>query len=170
VANVILSGGFSSRLTEEIRVNRSLTYGIRSGFNANLRPGSFAITTFTKNTTTREIIDATFGELKKFRDGPIRDAEVTRARNIVLSRTTQQLETPAGLAAMVSSIELYGLPKDYVETLAGRVRSLTPAQIAPVIRKHFHADNVLVLVFTTASETRAQLEGLGPIEVRNYLE
>ena len=30
--------------------------------------------------------------------------------------------------------------------------------------------NVLVLVFTTASETRKQLEGLGPVEVKNYLE
>jgi zinc protease len=170
VANVILSGGFSSRLTEEIRVNRSLTYRIRSAFNAGLHPGSFSISTFTKNATTREIIDATFGELKKFRDGPIREGELTRAKNIVLARTTQQLETPAGLAGMISTVEVFGLPKDYVEALAGRVRGLTTADIAPVIRKHFHADNVLVLVFTTASETRAQLDGLGTVEVKSYLE
>jgi zinc protease len=170
VANAILSAGFSSRLTEEIRVNRSLTYRIRSGFNAGLRPGSFFITTFTKNATTREIIDATFGELKKFRDGPIREGELTRAKNIVLARTTQQLETPAGIAGMISTIEIYGLPKDYVEALAGRVRGLTTADIAPVIRKHFEADNVLVLVFTTASETRKQLDGLGTVEVKSFLE
>jgi zinc protease len=170
VANVILSGGFSSRLVEEIRVNRSLTYGIRSGFNATSRPGSFAITTFTKNATTREIIDATFAELKKFREGPIRDAELTRAKNIVLARTTLQLETPAGLAGMMSTIEVFGLPRDYVETLAARVRALTPADIAPVIRRQFDADDVLVLVFTTAAETRAQLEGLGTVETKNYLE
>jgi zinc protease len=170
VANAILSSGFSSRLTEEIRVNRSLTYGIRSGFSAGVRPGTFAITTFTKNATTREIIDATFGELKKFRDGPIREGELTRAKNIFLARTMLQLETPAGLAATASAIELYGLPRDYVEALAGKVRALTVADISPVIRKHFEADNVLVLVYTTASETKAQLEGLGTVEVKNYLE
>ncbi len=170
VANIILSGGFSSRLVEEIRVNRSLTYGIRSGFNATSKPGSFVITTFTKNATTREIIDATFAELKKFRDGPIRDAELTRAKNIVLARTTLQLETPAGLAGMMSTIEVFGLPKDYVEQLAPRVRALKTADITPIIRKQFDGDDVLVLVFTTASETQKQLDGLGPIEVKSYLE
>jgi zinc protease len=170
VANLILSGGFSSRLVEEIRVNRSLTYGIRSGFNAALHPGTFAITTFTKNATTRDIIDATFGELKKFRDGPIREDELTRAKNILLARTTQQLEAPAGIAGMISNIEIFGLPRDYVEALAGRVRGLTTADIGPVIRKHFEMDNVTVLVFTTASETRKQLDGLGTLEVKSYLE
>lgn len=169
VANAVLSSGFSSRLTEEIRVNRSLTYSIRSRFNATARPGTFAVTTFTKNETTREIIDATFAELRKFRDGPIRDNELTRARNLFLARTMLQLETAAGLAGMVSAIETYGLPRDYVETLAPKAQALTPAALGPVIRRHFDIDDVLILVYTTASATRAQLDGLGPVETKNFL-
>lgn len=166
VANAVLSGGFSSRLIEEIRVNRSLTYGIRSRFNTGMKPGSFVISTFTKNATTREIIDATLAEVKKFRDGPLSDAEVSRARNIVLSRLTQQLETPSGLAGMLVQIETFGLPKDYVEQLAPSIRGITPATLQPLIRKRIPLDDILILVFTTASATRTQLEGLGTIEMR----
>lgn len=166
VANAVLSFGFSSRLIEEIRVNRSLTYGIRSRFNAGVQPGTFAITTFTKNATTREIIDATLGEVKKFRDGPLTDAEVGRAKNIILSRLTQQLETPSGLAGMLTQIEVFGLPKDYVETLAPSIRGITPATLQPIVRKHFPLDDIVIVVFTTASETKAQLDGLGTIEMR----
>jgi zinc protease len=170
VANAILSAGFSSRLVEEIRVNRSLTYSIRSGFNARSRPGSYVVSTFTKNETTRAIVDATLAELAKFRNGPIRDDEVVRARNIVLTRTILRLETPAGLAAQITDGEVYGLPRDYVETLAPKANALTAASIAPVIRKRFAADDVVILVFTTASETQKQLEGLGPVESVNLLE
>lgn len=167
VANAVLSSGFSSRLIEEIRVNRSLTYRIVSRFNAGRQPGSFTIATFTKNSTTREIIDATLAEVKKFRDGPLTDAEVARAKNIILSRLTQQLETPSGLAGMLTQIEIFGLPKDYVETLAPSIRGLTPASLQPIIRKRFPLDDIVIVVFTTASDTRSQLDGLSPtIEMR----
>lgn len=163
VANAILSTGFSSRLTEEIRVNRSLTYSIRSRFDPWAHIGPHAIVTFTRNPTTREIIDVTFAELKKFRDGPIREGELTRAKNIVLSRNLLALETAEGLARMLSTIELHGLPRDYVDKLATNVQSLTTESIAGTIRKHFETDDVVVLVYTTASETEKLLEGLGPV-------
>lgn len=163
VANAVLSAGFSSRLTEEIRVNRSLTYGIRSIFSAWEHPGPHFISTFTRNATTRDIIDATFGELKKFRDGPITEAELTRAKNIVLSRYLLGLETSEALASMLSTIELHGLPRDSVETLAPQVQAVTTESIQKTIRDHFETDDVVILVYTTAAETEAGLQGLGTI-------
>lgn len=163
VANAILSSGFSSRLTEEIRVNRSLTYSIRSRFEPWANSGPHAIATFTRNATTREIIDATFAELKKFRDGPIRENELTRAKNIVLARNLLALETAEGVARMISTIEFHGLPRDYVDNLVKNVQAVTMASLAGTIRKHFDSDDVIVLVYTTASETEKLLEGLGTV-------
>lgn len=163
VANAILSSGFSSRLTEEIRVNRSLTYIIRSRFEPWANIGPHSIITFTRNATTREIIDVTLAELKKFREGPIRDGELARAKNIVLARNLLALETAEGLARMISTIEFHGLQRDYVDTLVKNVQSLTTETISNAIRKHFDTDDVIVLVYTTASETEKQLEGLGQV-------
>ncbi|HYH10266.1 MAG TPA: pitrilysin family protein [Thermoanaerobaculia bacterium] len=163
VANAILSAGFSSRLTEEVRVNRSLTYSIRSRFEPWASVGPHSIVTFTRNATTRDIIDATFAELKKFRDGPIRESELTRAKNIVLSRNLLALETAEGLARMISTIEFHGLPRDSVDNLVKNVQAVTTESIAGIIRKHFDSDDAIVLVYTTASDTEKQLEGLGTL-------
>jgi zinc protease len=170
VANTALGVGFSSRLVDEIRVNRSLTYNISSRFDARLRPGAFVISTFTKNATTREIVDATLAVVKKFRDEPMSQAEVDHAKSSLLGRFPQTLETPAGLATMISTIEVYDLPKDYVETFAARVRALTPADVTAAVRKRVPYDDVLILLFTNLSNTRGQLDGLGTIETANYLQ
>ncbi len=170
VANVILSGGFSSRLVEEIRVNRSLVYRVKSEFEALRRPGAFVIASATKNETTRELVDAIVAEVGKLRAGPIRDAELTRAKNTVVSRATLQLETAAGVAAMMSTIEMFGLPNDYVETLAARVRGFASADIARVIRTHVPADDVVVLIVAPAANAQEQLAGFGPLEVTGFLD
>jgi zinc protease len=170
VANAILSSGFSSRLAEEIRVNRSLTYTIRSRFEPWAHVGPHSIVTFTRNTTTREIIDATFAELKKFRAGPIRENELTRAKNIVLARNLLALETAEGVARMISTIEFHGLSRDYVDNLVKNVQAVTIDSLTNTIRKHFDSDDVIVLVYTTASETEKQLEGLGTLRKLQAVE
>jgi zinc protease len=170
VANTALGVGFSSRLVDEIRVNRSLTYNISSRFDARLHPGAFVISTFTKNATTREIVDAVLDVVKRFRDEPLSQAEVDHAKSSLLGRFPLTLETPAGLATMISTIEVYKLPKDYVETFAGCVRALTAADITAAVRRRVPYDNVLILLFTNLSKTRSQLDGLGTIETANYLQ
>lgn len=68
VANTILGGGFSSRLVNEIRVNQGLTYNVSSRFNMFKETGTYLISTFTKNQTTRKTIDVALAEVKKFRE------------------------------------------------------------------------------------------------------
>ena len=51
VANNILGGSFGSRLMSKIRVEKGLSYGIKSYFNARLCKGDFTVSTFTKNNT-----------------------------------------------------------------------------------------------------------------------
>ena len=44
-----MGGGYSSRLNEEIRIKRGLSYGVGSYFDAMNAGGAFAISTFTIN-------------------------------------------------------------------------------------------------------------------------
>lgn len=170
VANTALGGGFTSRLVDEIRVNRSLSYSAGSRFTASVHPGSFLISTFTKNSTTRETIDVALDVLKKFRDVPMPETELTKAKNYLLGQYSLSFETPEGLARQITTIEVNNLPKDYIETFAQNVRALSSADVAATIQKYFQYDNIVILVFTTQSETRKQLDGLGTVEVKNYLE
>ena len=58
VANHILGGGgFSSRLTEEVREKRGLTYGVSSGFSPALHAGAFTISLQTRPDQAQQAID-----------------------------------------------------------------------------------------------------------------
>lgn len=170
VANTALGGGFTSRLVEEIRVNRSLSYSAGSRFAARLHPGPYMIATFTKNETVRETIDVALEVVRQFRDLPMPDDELKKAKNYLLGQFPLALETPMGLARMITSIEVNGLPLDYVESFAGKVRALTAAEVSATIKQYVKNDDIVILVFTTDSVTRKQLEGLGSIQVKNYLD
>src|SRR5690606_41456883 len=69
VMNVALGGGFTSRLINEIRVNRGLTYGISSGFAPMRAAGMFLVATSTETGAAHESSRRTLDELDKLRRG-----------------------------------------------------------------------------------------------------
>jgi predicted Zn-dependent peptidase len=170
VANTVLGGTFNARLMLAIRVERSLSYSAYSRQRARLNPGPFVIETFTKNETTRETIDVALETLRRFRSAPIPADELNKAKNFILGQFPLGIETVDGLASTVTAIEVYDLPRDYVETYARRVRSLTAADVSAVIQRRFPLDNLLILVVTPQAKTRQQLEGLGPVDVKSYVQ
>ena len=66
VASALLGGGFTSRLMEAIRVNRGLSYGVRSRFATSASGGVFFVSTFTKVETTAEIVEVALQETARF--------------------------------------------------------------------------------------------------------
>src|SRR5207253_1059015 len=80
VASAMLGGGFTSRLEDEIRVNRSLTYGIGCRFGTQKKGGDFDVSTFTKIETTRALVDATSGVLKKTAGQGFTPAEIKKVQ------------------------------------------------------------------------------------------
>jgi len=76
---MILGGGMSSRLFQEVRENRGLAYSIYAFNSANCDSGIFGIYAGTTPEKTNELIDATRQEIKKICD-KISDAELARVR------------------------------------------------------------------------------------------
>ncbi len=80
LASAILGGGFTSRLVEEVRVNKSLTYGIGSYFSTLKAGGLFTVDTFTKIETTRALLDTVKAVMAKTAQGGVTQAEYQKAR------------------------------------------------------------------------------------------
>jgi zinc protease len=169
VANTILGSGFTSRLVNEIRVNRGLTYSISSRFTMLRNAGSFAIHTFTRNGTIRRTIDATLAEVKKLLDqGPTQE-ELDRARRYLTGQFPLGLQAPDALAAQVLDVEFYGLEPDFLEAFASRIEAVTMEDVRRALKSYFCAEDLRILVVSNPEVARAQLEGLGAIEVREPL-
>ncbi len=165
VANTVLGGGFTSRLINSLRVKRSLTYGVWSSFSAHVSGGIYAISTFTKNSSLSEMLDALFDELQLFRDKGATREELNKAQNFIMGDFARGLQTPEALASGLTDIELYRLPHDYLEKYIPNVKSVSLADVNRVVQKYFLIDDALIVLVTPAQQTRAVAGKYGPVAV-----
>jgi zinc protease len=159
VGNTILGGGFTSRLIEELRVKRSLTYSAWSMFSARLLGGDFRVGTFTKSPTTLETLQLALSVEDEFRKTPPDAKMLQKAKEYLSGQFPLRLESPEALAAKLAELEFHGLPQDELTTYQSRVRAVTGADVAAVAERDMPAaDRVAIVVVGKASEVKAPLE------------
>jgi zinc protease len=163
--NIALGGGFTSRLVNEVRVERGLTYGINSYFDAMSAGGVFGISTFTKTETTREIIDVSLAEVAKVREGGIPAGELKKAQRYLAGLYPLRTETNESVAAVISDIRVHGLGADWVEKFRERLLAVKPKQTVEVAAKYLFSKPPLIVVLGRADAIGRQLKGLGPVKV-----
>ncbi|QKE65422.1 insulinase family protein [Aquipseudomonas campi] len=154
LGNQILGGGgFGTRLMEEVREKRGLTYGVYSGFSAMQARGPFMI-----NLQTRAELSA--GTLKLVQDllsdylasGPTQkeldDAKREMAGSFPLSTASN-----ADIVGQLGAMGFYDLPLTYLEDFMAQVQSLSVEQVKTAMAKHLDPQ---ALVIVTAGPTVAQ--------------
>lgn len=165
VASALLGGGFTSRLMEAIRVNRGLSYGVRSRFATSAAGGIFFVSTFTKVETTAEIVQVALDETRRFCDeGPGAD-ELERTRAYLCGLFPLSLETHDQLAEKLADLALYDLPDDEVTAFRERIRAVGPEAARAVARRYFPLDGKVVVAVGPARAIARQLEPHGPVRV-----
>lgn len=163
VANTVVGGGFTSRLVDEVRVNRGLSYTVSTRVNALRSVGAISYTTFTRNASVREILDVSFGVLDGFiAEGPTAD-ELDKSKRYVIGLYPGRVESLERLVEALASMRLVGLPFSTVGEFRDRIAAATHEEVAAVARMFPSSKGARVVVVGKADEIRPQLEGLGTI-------
>jgi zinc protease len=165
VLNTLLGGGFTSRLVEEVRVNRGLTYGIRSNLTHMKHGGSFNVATFTENKTLRETIDVVMEQLERIRTEKIPDQELTNRKRYMTGLFPFGLEKNDDLAKWITDLSFYDIPLTFLADYRTKIDAVTPDDCQKVAREHYWTDDDFILLVTHYEETKGQLEGLGEVKV-----
>ena len=163
VAGTIFGGGFTSRLVEEVRVKRSLTYGAWCGFPASLFGGSYVIGTFTKNETVKETIDVVLAELKKLREKGVTKDELQKAENYIAGDFARGLQTPEALASQITDVEIYRFPRNYLATYIQNIRNVQLEDVKRVIGKYFLLDDLVFVLVGPEGTVHSAVESYGPV-------
>ncbi|MET0403525.1 MAG: pitrilysin family protein [Cystobacter sp.] len=163
--NNVLGGGFTSRLVNEIRVERGLTYGISSYFDMLRVGGVFAISTFTQTERTREMLDVTLAEVAKVRESGISAAELKKAQRYLAGLYPMRTETNESVVSVIGDIRVHGLGEDWVEKFRERLHAVKPRQTQEVAAKYLFAQPPLIVLLGKASVVKKQLKGLGTVKV-----
>lgn len=170
VANVVFGNGFTSRLVNEIRVKRSLSYGANSQFVSQKYAGGFIISTFTKNETVDQVFEIIFNELEKYiKEGPTQQ-EIDKAKKYLIGNFVRNLQSPEMLISQLGNIYIYDLPEDYLETYAEKVNKLTNEEIMSAIKKYFPVDDILMLIVSNKQYIEPRIEKFGKIQTLTLKE
>jgi zinc protease len=165
VTSAVLGGGFTSRLMEAIRVERGLSYGVRSRFATSAAGGVFFISTFTKVETTAEIVQVALDETARLADqGPTAE-ELDRTASYLCGLFPLSLETHDQLAEKLSDLALYELADDEVTGFRDRVRAVTPEACLAIARRYLPLERRAVVAVGPARAIARSLERFGPVKV-----
>lgn len=128
-------GGFGSRLTQEVREERGLTYGIYTylfpGDYGWLYQGSFS----SANGRVAEAIGIVRDEWRRLRDEGITQAELDAAKRYLTGAYPLRFVGSGQIAAQLLGIQLAGLGMDYVNERNAMIEAVTLEEANRVARE-----------------------------------
>ncbi len=137
VMNYILGGGgFASRLMDEVRAKRGLTYGIHSRFDSYRLRGAFQVSTFTRNDSTAPAIEAILEQIRRIRTEKVTDKELEETKSFYNGYFPLQFETPEQIATQILNVELYDLGEDYIKNFRKNIKAVTKEDVLRVAQKY----------------------------------
>lgn len=110
VLNSILGGGYSSRLNQEVRIKRGLSYGAGSSFGMRRDGGIFRMSTQTKNESAAEVAELFVQELNKIGTNDVAETELTPRKSVLTGEFGRGVATTDGLAGTIGNLAVYNLP------------------------------------------------------------
>ena len=143
VADHILGGGgFSSRLMDQIREKRGLTYGVGTGLANGLFGQTWQGGMASANEKVAEAVGLIRSEWDRFARDGVTQAELDNAKTYLTGEYPLRFDGNAKIAGILAGMQLIGLPADYVNTRNSRVEAVTAADVQRVSRRLLHADQI----------------------------
>jgi zinc protease len=164
VMNEIFSGGFGSRVVQNVRTKLGLAYDVGGRFGAAYdHPGLFAVSLGTKSASTDAATKATLDEVGRLRTVPPTPDELRNAKNDLLNSFIFRYDTPEKVLAEQVTLAVYGYPADFLTRYREGVEKVTSADVARVAQKYVQPEKLAIVVVGNASEIQPPLSNLGKV-------
>ncbi|MEE8263663.1 MAG: pitrilysin family protein [Gammaproteobacteria bacterium] len=138
-------GGLVSRLSEEIREKRGLSYSVSSYFLPMRRRGPFTAGLQTRSDQADEALAVLQANLAEYvAEGPTA-AELRASKQNITGGFPLRIDSNRKIVGYLAMIGFYGLPLDYLDTFNGRVEAVTQADIREALRKHLSPDRMITV-------------------------
>jgi zinc protease len=153
--NLILSEGESSRLYRRLVDQDQLALWVNCDTDNNFDPGMFEILVQSREGVEGPPIEAAIeAELARVAGEGVSDAELEKARNMLLTEFYRDMATISGRANALGGFELFHGGWKELFTISERYDAVTSADIQRVTRRYLNANNrtVVTLIPTDTKE------------------
>ncbi len=147
VGNYLLGGGgLVSRLSQEIREKRGLSYSSYSYFWPLRSKGPFMMGLQTRNDQADQALKVMRKTLKDFiRTGPS-DKELTAAKKHITGGFPLRLDNSGKIAAYLAMIGFYNLPISYLGDFNNRIEAVTREQIHDAFKRRVNPNRMVTVI------------------------
>lgn len=145
VLNSLLGGGYSSRLNQEIRIKRGLSYGAGSSFSWRGWNTNFSTRTQTKNESAAEVAELVVAEIKKLSEGEIPDTELGPRKLVLTGGFGRNLETTGGLAGALSDLYSFGISSAELNAYMKKVQAVSDTQIKTFAGENLKGGDIIIV-------------------------
>lgn len=171
VYDAVVGSSSNSRLYEEVRRKRGLSYGAFSQFRMATEPGWFLASTFTKTESTAEALGLVLEVLEGMGKTPVPATELEARKTYLTGAFPLEIETPDGIAAKVLEAMKFGYGREFLETYRDKLGAVTADQLKGFAARRLHPDRMLIVLVGNAKAFSADVEKrFGKAEVISMAE
>ncbi|MCM8729651.1 M16 family metallopeptidase [Hephaestia sp. GCM10023244] len=146
VANATLGVGFSSRLNQEIRIKRGLSYGASSQIPDRRAVAPFKAGTQTKNPSAAEVVSLIVAEMAKLGAAPATAAELDTRKAVLVGDFGRAVETTDGIAGILGDYIEEGVPLAELKTYSSDITGVSPAAVQAAAAELFAPKGASIVV------------------------
>ena len=129
LGNVILGGGFSSRLYRDLRIKSGYVYSVSSELDWSRTRGDYGVSFGADGENVEKARQLVVRDLRDMQTTPVSEGELNRAKAEQLRRIPMQRDSIGGIAGQYLRLSDLGLPFDDEQTLAAHYLHITAADI-----------------------------------------
>lgn len=138
--------GLAGRIGDSVREKAGLAYYAYSSLNAGFGPGSWEISAGVNPGNVERALSLIRHEIEAFVADGVSEEELADSQSNFLGRLPLSLESNAGVASALLTMERFELGLDYYLRYADLVRAVTPQEVLAVARKYFDPKRLAIAI------------------------
>jgi zinc protease len=145
-SHILGGGGFGSRLTDEVRVKRGLTYGIGYGLAPLDQAGLVLGSVGTRNEKAGEVLAVVKETLKTYADEGPTAKELDEAKTFLTGSYALRFDSNTKIASQLLGLQQENLGIDYVNKRNGLIEAVTLGQAKSQAKRLLDSANLTVVI------------------------
>ncbi|HET6489829.1 MAG TPA: pitrilysin family protein [Syntrophales bacterium] len=161
---ILGSGGFRSRIFQEVRSNRGLAYSAGSFYEGRQGYGSFGAYAMTKSESTGQVLTLMDGILKDARESRVPAQDVHLAKRAIVNSYIFSFTSSHLIAFQYMMLEFQGLPTKFLTEYPSMIDAVSREDILKVAEKYLDPEKKTVFVLGDESRFDEPLKSFGKVK------
>ena len=137
--------GLYGRIGRSVRNKEGLAYYAYSSLNALPETGSWEFNAGVNPQNVEKTIALIITEIKKYLEKPVTASELCDSQTHLIGRLPMSLESNAGIANAMLSIERFDLGLDYFQNYSERLLKITPEEILAISNTYLDPEKLVII-------------------------